>query len=303
MNGFILVAETGSDIPLEIADKYGIHLVPMHVSFGTETLNDGEFSVERICEYYAQTKEIPKTSACTPADFAEVFDAVRTRWPEKHILHLAYSAATTASFQSALLAASIYEPGTITSIDTKQVSVGQAAVVIEMARLLKSVPHLPLQEVIRHVEQLREKVHMCFLPENLEYLRAGGRVSNVAYMGSRILSLHPCIEIIDGLLVATKKYRGMLKKLAPRLIQDYMKKYNFNKEHLYLIRSVGLDDSICKAAEAEAIECGFREITWLSTGCVITTHGGPGTFGLVGFSDNDIIPNSAINRTVNLREI
>ena len=43
MSEIILVAETGSDITKEIADKYGIELVPMHVSFENETLDDGEF--------------------------------------------------------------------------------------------------------------------------------------------------------------------------------------------------------------------------------------------------------------------
>jgi len=288
MSGIVLVAETGSDIPPEIAEKYGIHLVPMHVSFGIETLDDGAFPVDRICEYYERTKEIPKTSACSPADYTAVFDTIRSRWPEKQILHLAYSAATTSSYQSALLSASTYPPGMITSVDTAQVSVGQAAVVIEMAELLDSVPTLPMKEAVKVAEQLRKQVHMCFLPDDLAYLRAGGRVSNVAYMGSRILNLHPCIEIIDGLLVATKKYRGSLKKIVPRFIRENTQKYSLSKERLYLISSIGLDAEICEIAEAEANACGYYEIVWLSTGCVITTHGGPGTIGMVGFSDTDV---------------
>ena len=43
MSDIVLVAETGSDIPVETAKQYGIHLVPMHVSFGTITLDDGTF--------------------------------------------------------------------------------------------------------------------------------------------------------------------------------------------------------------------------------------------------------------------
>lgn len=35
MNPIILVAETGSDITPELAAKYHIRLVPMHVSFDT----------------------------------------------------------------------------------------------------------------------------------------------------------------------------------------------------------------------------------------------------------------------------
>ena len=41
------------------------------------------------------------------------------------------------------------------------------------------------------VEVAKEKIakaHMCFLPDNLEFLKAGGRVSNAAYMGAKILN-------------------------------------------------------------------------------------------------------------------
>ena len=52
--GIILVAETGADIPAEIAQRYGIHIVPMHVSFGDVTRDDGTFPSEEVCDYYCR---------------------------------------------------------------------------------------------------------------------------------------------------------------------------------------------------------------------------------------------------------
>ena len=40
-SNMILIAETGSDTPKELARELGIILVPMHVSMGDETLDDG----------------------------------------------------------------------------------------------------------------------------------------------------------------------------------------------------------------------------------------------------------------------
>ena len=287
MSNIVLVAETGADIPLEIAKKYGIYLVPMHVSFDAETRDDYSFPVEQICDYYLKTGKIPKTSASTPADFMKVFDEIRRIHPEKKILHLAYSAVTTASFQSARMASKEYEQGYITSINTEQVSVGQGAIVIEIAQLLKKKPNLTIEKVVEKVNRLCQQVQMCFLPDDMAYLRAGGRVSNVAYLGSRILNVHPLIEIKEGVLVATKKYRGSLIRLAPRLIREYAQENDFGKEKLYLIWSTGLDESIKKAAELEAKTCGFKEIIWIKTGGVITTHSGPSTFGVVGFRKSE----------------
>ena len=58
MNPIILVAETGSDITPELASKYNIKIVPMHVSFDNETLDDGAFPVQKICDYYQKTRKI-----------------------------------------------------------------------------------------------------------------------------------------------------------------------------------------------------------------------------------------------------
>ena len=125
---------------------------------------------------------------------------------------------------------------------------------------------------------------MCFLPDNLEFLRAGGRVSNVAFLGSRILNLHPCIEILEGKLVATKKYRGNMTKVAARLIHDYAEHYNLKRDCLWLVYTTGLKDDVRQSVEAAAKECGFEKLQWIQANGVITTHGGPAAFGMAGFA-------------------
>ncbi len=98
MKKYIIVAETGSDISQELADKYNIYLVPMHATFGNETKDDRTFLPEDVCAYYDNTGKLPKTSGCNPADFIEVFDEIFIKNPECHIIYMAYSAVTTCSF-------------------------------------------------------------------------------------------------------------------------------------------------------------------------------------------------------------
>jgi EDD domain protein, DegV family len=282
-SNIVLVAETGSDTPAEWAKEHGVYIVPMHVTFDDVTLDDGAFPVEDIVAYYKKTGKVPKTSASTPEDFTKVFDEIHAQWPEKHILHLAYSAQTTASYHSAVIAAEGRDY--VTSIDTKQVSVGQAAVVMQMAQILEETPDITLETAVAAAEDLSNRVHMSFLPDNLAFLRAGGRVSNAAYMGSRLLNLHPCIEIIDGLLQATKKYRGNLLKIIPDFVKDSVEQHNFNKDIVYLGRTIGVNDETCSVLEKTVKEYGFKDILWVDLLCVITTHGGPGAFGFVGISE------------------
>lgn len=281
MSSLILLAETGSDITPELAKRYGIRLVPMHVAFDTETRDDGSFPPEEIRDYYRRTGKLPTTSGSTPEDFVQIFDAIHAEDPEAQILYLAYSAVTTCSYQSAVIAAEGRDY--ITMVDTKQVSVGQCAVVVAVAELLEQNPNMTVAEAAKAAEEFSEGLQMGFLPENLEFLRAGGRVSNAAYLGSRILSLHPCIEILEGRLMATKKYRGKMEKVALELIRDYAEKYQLKKNVLWMVYTVGFSEDIRREAEAEAKRLGFQTVRWVRANGVITTHGGPAAFGVAGF--------------------
>ena len=283
MSSIILVAETGSDITKELAAQYGIAMVPMHVNFDDETFDDGSFSTQKICDFYKETGRLPKTSGSTPEDFMKVFDELQAKYPDSEILYLAYSAVTTCSYQSAVIAAE--DRKNITIIDTRQVSVGQANVVISLAKWLNVNPEASIDQAVEKAHELIERANMCFLPDNLEFLRAGGRVSNAAYIGSRILSIHPCIEILEGKLVATKKYRGKMAKVAAQLVRDYSVNYNMDKECIWLVYTVGLSEEVKDTVKEAIRECGFKDQRWIMANGVITTHGGPAAFGLAGFSE------------------
>ena len=278
-----ITAETGSDMPKDLARELGVLLIPMHVSMGSQTLDDGTFPPEDVCAYYKKTGKIPTTSGSTPYDFESVYDPLFAQEPDAQVLHLAYSAVTTCSYHSCELAieGKPYEKQ-VRLVDTKHVSVGQCAVVTAVALWLKAHPQATLEEAADAAVEIAERTQMCFIPDNLDYLRAGGRCSNAAALVGNLLQLHPCIEIIDGRLIAAKKYRGQLAKVAPQLLRDFAAKHTLEKGHIYFIHTPYMNEAVAEALNREAAVLGFEKVTWIRTGCVITCHGGPGAFGIVG---------------------
>lgn len=192
----------------------------MHVSFGGETRDDGAFPTTEMFDFYKKHRELPRTSGCTPHDFEAVFERLDREYPDASILYLAYSASTTCSMQSALIAGEGRER--FVAIDTKSVAAGQAAVVLTTARYLREHPEATLEEAAAFVNGLIGKIRMGFIPGDLDYLRAGGRVSNAAYLGAKILGLHPLIEIQDGKLLSTKKYRGAMDASSARWRRSFL---------------------------------------------------------------------------------
>lgn len=284
MSKYIILAETGADIPADLAKQYGIYIVPMHVSFGSETKDDGAFPTTEVFDYYKKSGDLPRTSGCNVTDFDKILDKIHEKHPESHILYLAYSAVTTCSYQSAVISAEGRDY--ITAFDTKHVSAGQCMVVLQIARFLEENPDAELSVVLEKAAEYSEACRMGFFPGDLDYLRAGGRVSNIAYLGAKILSLNPLIELIDGKLVATKKYRGSMDKAAKKLFAEFTEKYHLSKDILFFPYSPGLSENTKKDIEDRARALGFEEIRWIQTGSVVSTHSGPGAFGVCGISED-----------------
>ena len=115
------------------------------------------------------------------------------------------------------------------------------------------------------------------------FLRGGGRVSNVAYLGASILGLHPCIELLDGKLTATKKYRGKMSKVVLKLLNDYVSEENLDRKEIWLGNSPGFSEELKAEVIEEAKKLGFEKIHWTKTGGVITSHGGSNAFCMAGY--------------------
>ena len=278
----ILMAESGSDITPELAQQFGISIVPMHVTFGGETRDDGAFPVTEMFDHYKATHEPPRTSGCTPHDFEVAFERTLAGETDAQILYLAYSACTTCSMQSAVMAADGRVD--VRMIDTKSVSAGQMAVVLRVAKALREHPDMTMDEAAAVANEAIATIRMGFIPGDLDYLRAGGRVSNAAYLGAKILGLHPLIEIQDGKLLSTKKYRGSMARVIVQMAKEFPEQNGLDKNEIYLIYGDGLAEDVKRDVERILRDKGYQVKGWVRTGCVIAAHSGPGSFGIVGFA-------------------
>lgn len=279
MNHYIITTESGSDLPKEYVERFNVKIIPMHVTMGNETLADGSFEVKKAFDYYDETGTLPKTSGTTPDDNLKIFSKIREEHPEAHIIHIGYSAVTTVSFNAAHIAAEDFE--NIHLVDAKHVTLGLSAVVIATAQFIDENPAVSPEEIVAFVEEIRERTHMVFIPKTLLYLKAGGRVSNLAFHSANLLKLNPTIVLDDGYLVSGKKYRGSFERCLNKMLADFFNMRNIDPNTVLVGGAPGVTPEHKETVLNYVEQQGVLNPVWNGTGAVISSHGGPGAIGIV----------------------
>lgn len=280
MGKIILSTESGADLPKNLADKHAVQVVPMHIIMDGQDYLDGSLPVEDIFDYFERTKKIPTTTSTNANEYHDFFKEIKANFPDCIIIHIGYTSKASSSFQNAIIAAEDFDD--IFLIDALNVTGGLAAIVLYAVNLLQKEPSIEPESLIDKIEAIIPKSRLAFIPGSLEFLKAGGRVSNIAYLGGALLKLKPRIELLEGKLVSTKKYRGKMNGVAEKLLLDYLNQYEIDRGQLYFQYSIGLDERIKQRMDEIAKEKGFNHIKWIQAGAMISTHAGPGGFGVAG---------------------
>jgi DegV family protein with EDD domain len=283
MKKVILLTESGSDMPLDLVKSHNIQIVPMHVIMGDKSYADGSIEVTEVYDYYQRTKKVPSTSATNSDEYQDAFKRITEENPGCIVVHVGYSSKPSCSYQNSIIASEGME--NVYHADALNVTGGLAAVVLKAAELVEKHPDMLPDDIVKNIEGYAAKARLSFIPGDLVYLKAGGRVSNAAYLGGTLLQLKPMIEIVNGELVSTKKYRGKISNIVEKYMKEYINRYHMDKEKIYLMYSLGLEEHIKQRMERIAKEEGFIKIIWIQAGCMISSHSGPGGIGMAAFEN------------------
>lgn len=279
MSKYIIVTETGGDVTAKMVERHGIRVVPMHISLGGSTFDDGSVPPAEIFARANKLQENPKTSGSTPHDFEVAFDRIHAEEPDATILYMLYSSVLTCSLQSALIAAEGRDY--VETIDTCNCSIGQSLVIVRTAAFIENHPNCTIGDIRAFVNGLRGRVLAAFVPSDLAYLHAGGRLSNAKFLGAQLLKIKPVIQVVEGELATVKKFRASMAKCCRNLLDHFAAHGPLELDRIGLAYSAGLARDIMDAVEERVRQMGFKSFDWIEVGGVIASHAGPNAFGAV----------------------
>lgn len=273
-----VVADSTCDLSDDLIVKYQITILPLYVTLNDHTYRDRvDISAEDILRSVDNGAELPKTAAVSVAAYAECFEALRKECDA--IICIGISSDFSSCVQNAKIAAVDYD--NVYVVDSRNLSTGFGHVVLQAAK--RAEQGMEPAQIVSELEQdVIPFVDASFLVDRLDYLHKGGRCSSVAALGANLLKLKPCIEVQNGKMQVTKKYRGKLDQCLRQYVKERLADTEgLDTERIFVTHSPTIPKAVQAAKDAVKELAIFDEITETDAGSTIVSHCGPNTLGIL----------------------
>ena len=272
-----IISDSTCDLSAQMIADNDITITPLTVVKGDEQFKDGvTITPAEIFAHVAAGGDLCTTAANSIGEYADVFEKYCPEYDGVIVITL--GSGFSACYQNACLAAEDFP--NVRVVDSQNLTTGQGMVVLKACDLAKTATNL--DDLAAELRTFTEKVEASFVVDKLDYLVKGGRCSSAAALGANLLNLKPCIEVKNGKMAVSKKYRGNYAKCLANYIKERLDgREDIDFDTLFVTHTVIADD--CHQAVAEAVKAHghFENIYDTVAGCTISCHCGPGTIGII----------------------
>lgn len=271
-----LICDSLCDVPKELIEQYDIDIVPLNIILGDKEYKEGiDISNDEFYKRMKEKTEVPKTSQATYIQFKEVFDKYKDDYS---IVCINGSSKSSGTYQSAVMAKNDTE-GDIHIFDTLTLSLGSAQFVVKACELIENNKDIKAEELIKHLEELRESVSLFFVPDTLEYLQRSGRASLTTATIGNLLKIKPIFTVEDANIFILNKVRGK-KHAIHELVNLVVNKYDTLEDKNIIIGCGDNVDDFEKLKEEVNTKIKCKKLYFTRGGACICSHTGPDIFAI-----------------------
>ncbi|WP_304682157.1 DegV family protein [Lactobacillus taiwanensis] len=273
-----VVTDSSVQLTPEEIDKYNITVVPLTITIDGQTYTDGiDISREEFVKKMDESKELPKTSQPSIGVFEKVFRELTEDGSQVVGIFLARSLSGTieAARQAADLIGKSDQIGLVDSELTDRAEAYQVLAAAKDAQEGKS-----LEEILAHIEKLKQNQKLRMIVVNLDNLIKGGRLGPVAGKIATLLNIRIELHMPDGSLDVAKKGRG--KKFSKNFDKRILK---YVEEHKHELKEVSisyvdtLEDMQALGEKIKEINPDIKVLIRV-TSPIIATHAGSGAYAV-----------------------
>jgi DegV family protein with EDD domain len=275
VGGVAVVTDSTADLPRDLVEDLGIRVVPLSVSFGTETFISGiTIDPATFYERLARESQLPTTSQPAPVWFEEAYaDCVDDGIEAVVSVHCSAALSGTVSLaQDRARRAGL----PVEVIDSRLVSGSLGLAVLAGHRI--ATRGGSAEEVTATVRGVCEHVESLVVVDTLDYLKRGGRLTGAQALVGRALQVKPLLHLVDGRVEVKERARTWSRAIE-RLAVAAEARADGGPVDVVVAHAVAPE----RAAEVwsvleQRVELAERLETLM--GPVVGTHVGPGAVGV-----------------------
>ncbi len=273
-----IISDSTCDLSKELLEKYEIDIVPLYVNFNEESYKDlVDLNTEKMYSLVEKYNMLPKTSAASPGDFYKIFKKYLDL--NYQIIYIGIGSKFSGTLTSAYTAKKMLESEDIFLIDSLNLSSGIGLLLLKAAKYKDE--GISAEEIKEKVEKIVPKVRSQFVIDTLDYLYKGGRLSALSALMGGVLRIKPIIKVRDGIMKVGKKARGNIRKGINLLINEFIQlKDDIDQEFVMITHSLAYDSYLYIKDNLKEVS-SIKNIYETNAGCVISSHCGKGTIGIL----------------------
>ena len=266
-----IIGDSCLDLTKEMRKDPCYSMIPLTLMVGERHFVDDEtFDQKEFIKVVKEYPECPK-SAC-PEMFKEAYCC-----EEENVFVITLSAALSGSYNSAVLAKSLYEEEygkkNILVLDSKSASSGQLNIAMYIRELCDQ--GLEFDEICEKAAAYRDRMNTYFVLESLDTLKKNGRLTGLQAFFATKLNIKPVMGADNGTIIKLDQARGIQKALQ-RMAEIAVKEAGTTKDKRLVIahcnapeRAQFMKEKLCSMAE-------FKEVVITDTCGVSTVYASDG---------------------------
>ncbi len=273
-----IITDSTNDLNEDILKEKNIEVIPLSVNFSDASYLDGvDITTKELYQLVEEKNELPKTSAIPIPTFIDVFKKHLENNDE--VIFMGISKQMSRTYENALLAVLELESKDIYIVDSMNLSSGIGLLLLKACKYRDQ--GLNAKEIADKLNVDNKRVLSQFAIERMDYLHKGGRCSSVAKLFGTLLKIKPIIAVRDGKMHVQAKPIGKMQRALDTMIKQIIEdKEKLDIDHIMITHSLAFEycDYIYPILKKE-----FPNVDIICTvaGCVISSHCGKGTIGIL----------------------
>lgn len=270
MSKIQVITDSSADITEKEAEVLGLKVVRMPIALDGVEYTEG---IDIDCATFIQKMRegaVAKTSQATLGWVKRIWDEALKEADE--IIYIPISSGLSGSYaSSAMLAENEYE-GKVTVLDVKHACY---PVQVLCKQVQKAIDQGMSSSEIKALFEEKAELWAVLIPENLEYLRRGGRISAAAAALGGLLKILPVLKLEDGIIDVLDKVRTS-KKAYQVAIESCFKGVENKEDYEWVIVEADAMET-AKTLKNEMEEKYGVSVVVVPMHPIIMSHTGPGT--------------------------